>query len=125
MSESPKNKKEITEEFKQKIVRWVKLDDDLRKLRETVKEINDEKKQSEEYILAFMENIEEKEIAITDGKLTRQVSKLPEPLNKDNIQKAIAEVTKNESKAKELTDYILSSRKTKEKVALKRTKIRV
>jgi hypothetical protein len=125
MSESPKNKKEITEEFKQKIVRWVKLDDDLRKLRETVKEINDEKKQSEEYILAFMENIEEKEIAITDGKLTRQVSKLPEPLNKDNIQKAINDITKNEAKAKELTEYILSSRKTKEKVALKRTKIRV
>jgi hypothetical protein len=125
MSESPKGKKEITEEFKQKIIGWVKLDDDLRKLRETVKEINDEKKQNEEYILAYMENIEEKEIAITDGKLTRQVSKLPEPLNKDNIQKAIAEVTKNESKAKELTDYILSSRKTKEKVALKRTKIRV
>jgi len=125
MSDSPKGKKEVTEEFKQKIVRWVKLDDDLRKIRETVKEINDEKKQSEEYILAFMENIEEKEIAITDGKLTRQVSKLPEPLNKDNIQKAIAEVTKNDAKAKELTDYILSSRKTKEKVALKRTKIRV
>jgi hypothetical protein len=125
MSDSPKGKKEVTEEFKQKIVRWVKSDDDLRKIRETVKEINDEKKQSEEYILAFMENIEEKEIAITDGKLTRQVSKLPEPLNKDNIQKAIAEVTKNDAKAKELTDYILSSRKTKEKVALKRTKIRV
>ena len=125
MPESPKDKKEVTEEFKHKIVRWVKLDDDLRKLRETVKEINDEKKQAEEYILAFMENIEEKEIAITDGKLTRQVSKLPEPLNKDNIQKAIAEVTKNEAKAKELTEYILSTRKTKEKVALKRTKIRV
>ena len=125
MSESPKGKEKVTEEFKQKIVRWVKLDDDLRKIRETVKEINDEKKQAEEYILAFMENIEEKEIAITDGKLTRQVSKLPEPLNKDNIQKAIFEVTKNEGKSKELTDFILSSRKTKEKVALKRTKIRV
>lgn len=125
MAESPKNKSKVTEEFKQKIIGWVKLDDDLRKIRETVKEINDEKKQHEEYILAFMENIEEKEIAITDGKLSRHVSKLPEPLNKDNIQKAIAEVTKNDSKAKELTDYILSSRKTKEKVALKRTKIRV
>ena len=125
MPESPKGKKEVTEQFKQSIVRWVKLDDDLRKIRETTKEINDEKKQAEEYILTFMEAIEEKEIAITDGKLSRHVSKLPEPLNKDNIQKAITEVTKNEAKAKELTDYILSSRKTKEKVALKRTKIRV
>ena len=39
MPESP----EVTEEFKQKIVRWVKLDDDLRKIRETTKEINDDK----------------------------------------------------------------------------------
>jgi len=122
MPESPKNK--VTEEFKQKIIGWVKLDDDLRKIRETVKEINDEKKQHEEYILSFMENIEEKEIAITDGKLSRHVSKLPEPLNKDNIKKAINEVVKDDNKAQALTDHILTSRKTKEKVALKRTKIR-
>jgi hypothetical protein len=123
MSDSPKNK--ISEEFKQKIVQWVKLDDDLKKIRETVKEINDEKKQNEEYILAYMENMEEKEIGITGGKLSRHVSKLPEPLKKDNIQKAIQEVVKNENQARALTDHIINSRKTKEKISLKRTTIRV
>jgi hypothetical protein len=122
MSDSPKGK--ISEEFKQKIVRWVKLDDDLRKIRETQKEINDEKKQAEEYILAFLENIGEKEIAISDGKLSKQVTKLPEPLKKENIQKALSEITKDDNKAKALTEHILNSRKTKEKVALKRIKIR-
>lgn len=34
---------QVSNDFKNKIVRWVKLDDDLRKIRETVKEINDEK----------------------------------------------------------------------------------
>jgi hypothetical protein len=121
MSESPK----VTEEFKQKIIAWVKIDDDLKKIRETVKEIMDEKKQHEEYILAFMENMEQKEIAITDGKLSRQVTKTPEPLNKVHIQKALLEVVKDEGKTKALTEHILNSRKTKEKVALKRTKIRV
>jgi hypothetical protein len=120
MPESP----EVTEEFKQKIVRWVKLDDDLRKIRETTKEINDEKKQAEEYILAFMDNIEQKEIAISDGKLSKQVSKSMEPLNKTNIQSAINEVMKDDGKAKALTDHILSSRKSKEKVSIRRTKIR-
>jgi hypothetical protein len=123
MPDSPKEK--ITEEFKQKIVRWVKLDDDLRKIRETTKEINDEKKQAEEYILSFLENIGEKEIAISDGKLSKHVTKMPEPLKKDNIHKAIFEVMKDENKTKALTDHILDSRKTKEKIALKRTKIRV
>jgi hypothetical protein len=101
----------VTEEFKQKIVRWVKLDDDLRKIRETVKEITDEKKQSEEFILAFMENIEEKEIGIDGGKLSRNVTKMPEPLNKDNIKKSIAEVTKDDNLAQKVTDFILSNRK--------------
>jgi hypothetical protein len=121
----PESKEKITEEFKQKIVRWVKLDDDLRKIRETTKEINDEKKQAEEYILSFLENIGEKEIAISDGKLSKHVTKMPEPLKKDNIHKAIFEVMKDENKTKALTEHILDSRKTKEKIALKRTKIRV
>jgi hypothetical protein len=121
----PESKEKITEEFKQKIVRWVKLDDDLRKIRETIKEINDEKKQAEEYILSFLENIGEKEIAISDGKLSKHVTKMPEPLKKDNIHKAIFEVMKDENKTKALTEHILDSRKTKEKIALKRTKIRV
>lgn len=122
MAESPKGK--ISEEFKQKIVRWVKLDDDLRKINETTKEIKDEKKQAEEYILAYLENIGEKEIAISDGKLSKQVTKTPEPLKKENIQKALSEITKDDGKAKALTEHILNSRKTKEKVALKRIKIR-
>ena len=123
MSDSPKEKK-ISEEFKQKIVRWVKLDNDLRISRETQKEINDEKKQAEEYILAFLENIGEKEIAISDGKLSKQITKIPEPLKKENIQKAIQEIVKNEIQARAITDHIINSRKTKEKIALKRIKIR-
>jgi len=117
-------KKHISEEFKQKIVRWVKLDDDLRKIRETTKEINDEKKQAEEYILAYLENIGEKEIGINDGKLTKNVSKSQEPLKKENIQKALMDIVKEESKASLMTDHILKSRQTKEKITLKRIKIR-
>jgi len=121
MSETPKK---VSDEFKQKIVRWVKLDDDLRKIRETTKEINDEKKQAEEYILAYLENIGEKEVGINDGKLTRHVTKSQEPLKKENIQKALNDIVKDESKAGIMTDHILKSRQTKEKIALKRIKIR-
>ena len=119
--ESPK---QVSAEFKQKIVRWVKLDDDLRKIRETTKEINDEKKQSEEFILAYLDNIGEKEIGINDGKLTKHVSKSQEPLKKENIQKALNDIVKDESKAGTMADYILKSRQTKEKISLKRIKIR-
>jgi hypothetical protein len=119
--ESPK---QVSAEFKQKIVRWVKLDDDLRKIRETTKEINDEKKQAEEYILAYLENIGEKEVGLNDGKLVKNVSKSQEPLKKENIQKALFEIVKDDSKASAMTDHIIKSRASKEKITLKRIKIR-
>ena len=122
MAES--QKKQVSEEFKQKIVRWVKLDDDLRKIRETTKEINDEKKQAEEYILAYLENIGEKEVGINDGKLTKNVTKSQEPLKKENIHKALNDIVKDDAKAGLMTEHILKSRQTKEKITLKRIKIR-
>lgn len=66
---------EISNEFKQKIIRWVKIDDDLRNLRQTVKEMNDEKKQLDEYILEALKTLPGEEVGITDGKITRQVTK--------------------------------------------------
>ena len=123
MSDSPKEI-QVSNDFKNKIVRWVKLDDDLRKIRETVKEINDEKKQAEEYILSYLDNIGQSEIAIDDGKLTKQVSKSQAPLKKENIQKALYDITKDDSKASMMADYILKSRETKEKVSIRRVKER-
>jgi hypothetical protein len=115
---------QVSNDFKNKIVRWVKLDDDLRKIRETVKEINDEKKQAEEYILHYLDNIGQSEIAIDDGKLTKQVSKSQAPLKKENIQKALFDITKDDGKASMMADYILKSRETKEKVSIRRVKVR-
>lgn len=123
MSDSPKQI-QVSNDFKNKIIRWVKLDDDLRKIRETIKEINDEKKQAEEYILSYLDNIGQSEIAIDDGKLTKQVSKSQTPLKKENIQKAINDIVKDDSKASLMTDHILKSRETKEKISLRRVKVR-
>ena len=118
------NTPQVSEDFKKKIVQWVKLDDDLRKIRATVKDINDEKKQAEEYILSYLGNIGEKEISISDGKLSKHVTKTQEPLKKEHIQKAINEIIKDNVKASSMTDYIFKSRQSKEKVALKRIKIK-
>jgi len=123
MSDSPKQI-HVSNDFKNKIIRWVKLDDDLRKIRETVKEINDEKKQAEEYILSYLDNIGQSEIAIDDGKLTKQVSKSQAPLKKENIQKAINDIVKDDNKSSIITDHILKSRETKEKISIKRVKER-
>ena len=120
---SPKGN-HVSKEFKEKIIRWVKLDDDLRKIRETTKEINDEKKQHEQFILEYLETLEGQEIGISDGKLSRQVVKKQEPLKKENITKALFEIVKDDTKASAMCDHILKSRATTEKVSLKRTRVR-
>jgi hypothetical protein len=118
------DKQEVSEQFKQNIVRWVKLDDDLKKIRETVKEITEEKKQAEQYILSYLENIGQNDVAISDGKLSRLVSKTPTALKKENIQKAVNEIVKDDNKAHLMTEHILNSRETKQKVTLRRSKIK-
>lgn len=112
----------ISDDFKKAIVHWVKCDNDLRKIRETVKEINDEKKQREEYILSYLQNIDQKEIAISDGKLYKHITKSQAPLKKENIQKALNEIIKDDNKSSLMTEHILKSREIKEKISLKRFK---
>ena len=114
----------VSEQFKQTIINWVKMDDDLKKIRQTVKEINEEKKNSEQFILSYLKEVGEKEVAITDGKLTKHVSKSQEPLKKANIYNALVEIVKDDSKAAQITEHIINSRKSKEKISLKRSKLR-
>ena len=114
----------ITEEFRKNVLKWITLDDSLRELRAKVKEITNEKKQYEEFVLGFLENVEEKSIEIKDGKLSRNVSKTKSPLKKELIFKSLSEITNDPVKAKTMTDHILENRPMVERVNLKRTKNR-
>ena len=118
------NQQKVTKEFKDKVLRWVALDDELRNLRKKTKEINKEKKTNEEFILNFLESVDEKVVEIADGKLRRNVSKTKAPLKKAGILAALVQITGDSTKAKELTEHILNSRPDVERVNLKRTKNR-
>lgn len=118
------NQQKVTKEFKDKVLRWVTLDDELRNLRKKTKEINKEKKTNEEFILNFLESVDEKVVEIADGKLRRNISKTKAPLKKAGILAALVQITGDSTKAKELTEHILNSRPDVERVNLKRTKNR-
>ena len=118
------NQQKVTKEFKDKVLRWVSLDDELRNLRKKTKEINKEKKTNEEFILNFLESVDEKVVEIADGKLRRNVSKTKAPLKKAGILASLTQITGDALKAKELTEHILNSRPDVERVNLKRTKNR-
>ena len=124
-SENDENVQEkVTKEFKNKVLTWLSIDDQIREMREKTKVLTKEKKEHEEFILKFLENVGEKELAVSDGKLRRNVSKTKAPLNKASIQQALTDIVKDKTKATAMTEHIINSRPVVERVNLKRTKNR-
>jgi hypothetical protein len=115
---------QITEKFVNSIKKWVDLDDKMKKLKEDLKELTNQKKDFEVVILEEFEKLDTPVVAITDGKLRRNISKTQTPIKKDLIQKALLDHLKDEIKTKEIIDNMMKSRPVIERINLKRTKNR-
>lgn len=123
--ETQTEKKKVSPEFVQNVKRYLEVDDKLREIREKTKTLNAEKKTKEEFILNYLQAIEENEINVADGKLKRNVTKSQGPLKKEFIQIALTDIVGDAIKAQALTDHIIKSRPVTEKVSLRRSKNRV
>jgi hypothetical protein len=115
---------EITEEFVEVVKSWVTIDNEIRDKMAKIKELKDERKEFEVFILEYMDKINESVISISDGKLRRNKSSTKAGLKQETIQSALLDITQDQSKALEMTKYILDSRPMTERVNLKRTKNR-
>ena len=124
-NEDQENQKKVTKEFKDKVLKWVLLDNEIRQLKKKSRELTKEKKNNEKFILTFLESVDEKVIEIQDGKLRRNISKTKAPLKKAGILAALTQITGDGIKAKELTEHILNARPDVERVNLKRTKNKI
>ena len=112
----------LNDKFRHNVKKWISIDNDIRSIRSRTKELTKEKKEFEEYILNYLQEVGEKEFNIPDGKLRRNVYKSKAPLSKETIQKALAEIITDKSKCEDMTSHIINSRPLKERVSLKRTK---
>lgn len=115
---------QITNQFKQMVISWVEIDDQIRSINAKMKDLKTEKKEYEEKILDYLGSINENVIEITDGKLRRNVSKTKAALKQETIQTALEECVKDVEKASQMTHFILSKRPVVERINLKRTKNR-
>lgn len=111
----------VTNGFKNDVLTWINIDDQLREHRSAIRDLNKKKKEFESQIINYLTEVEEDSIQVKDGFLKKSVTKSKEPLKKDNIKSALVEITGDDSKAAMLTEHILKSRKETEKVSLKRT----
>ena len=109
------------EQFKELVCEWVKLDDIIRVKNAELKEIKNDKKSIEEYILECMNKIDEGVIDISDGKLRLNKTKTKSTLKQSIIQEALTELTKDNIQAQTMTKYILDKRPVVERMNLKRT----
>lgn len=115
------DKKQITEEFIEMVKSWVKIDDEIREHQHKIKELKNEKKDYEEFVLEYMNKIGENCISITGGKLRQTKTKTRSGLKQDMIQSAIYDLTKDSTKSMQMTKYIMEKRTITERVNLKRT----
>jgi len=114
----------VTAEFQEMVLKWVKMDDIIKEKTSEIKELKDEKKQYEEYIIHCIEQINKDMVLnINDGRgyLRRSVTKTTGALKKEVVQNVLNDLLKNPNKAMEVTEMIYKNRPQKEKITLKRT----
>jgi hypothetical protein len=114
----------VTKSFKNDVLKWVDIDDQLKMIRNKVKELNEEKKEYEGKIINFLTQVNEETVVIKDGKLSKNVMRCKAPLKKETIHKSLVELVGDTNKAMTMTEHIINSREITEKIKLSRTKNR-
>jgi len=123
--ENNESKKQVSKEFVETVKKYIEIDDKLKYIKKQSKVLNGDKKEHENYILNYLQSIDENVIDIPDGKLKRNISKTQAPLKKELIQKALIEIIGDSNKATLITDQIINSRPMLEKITLKRTTCKI
>jgi len=114
------SEEELKKKFKNIVISWVHLDDKIKIINSELKNMKDEKKQYEEFILSFMEKYNENMITLSNGILKKSVSQTKQSIKEEMIQEVIEEFTKDMEQAYSITQKIIQKREVNEKVTLKR-----
>ena len=118
--ESEVSEEELKKKFRNIVISWVQLDDKIKAINSELKNMKDEKKQYEDFILSFMEKYNENMITLSNGILKKNVSQTKQSINEEMINEVIEEFTKDVEQAYTITQKIIQKRQVNEKVTLKR-----
>lgn len=113
----------IIDDLKEMILNWLTLDDKAKEVSLSLKDINNEKKQFESYILDYMTKLNKPAIDTTSGKLIKDEKKTKKALKEDIVIGALTEITGDKHKATEFTKIIFDKRPEVENIKLKRMKL--
>jgi hypothetical protein len=112
---------ELKDEFREKVVSYVKSDDKIRELQKLIKEQQKLKKDSEEAILRHLERLGESMINISGGKIRKNQYESKGALKKEFIKDSILDKIKDPKVVEDILAKIEDKRENKINISLKRT----
>lgn len=110
------------DEFKNTVKSYLQIDNDIKKLRQTVKEKNNQKNVLMPKIMEFMSNYNIEDLNTQDGVLRYKKTFVKASLSQKNIKSKIIDFFDNSKKSEELTKYLFDDREKIEKISLRRLK---
>jgi len=112
---------ETKEELIVNIKEWIKIDNEIAKLKKEIKERNDKKKLLTSSLMIVMKKNEIDCFDINGGALVYKQNKVKKPINAKTLMISLTNYYKNDaSKVEELTKYILDNREEQVKETLRR-----
>lgn len=114
---------EPSKDFTEKVIKYVTIDNLIKKKNEELKELKDQKKPCEKFIIEYLEDIDQNEVKITNGQLKRAVTTRQKAITKLLIKTVLVKHGIAEDKIKTILKDI-DSRPSSQSVALKRINTR-
>ena len=114
------NKQDV-DKFKQICKQWLALNADIKKLQDAIKVRRQFQSELTPKMMGFMKEQNIEDLDTGDGKLKYTISNRKAPLNKDNIQKKLAEYFKDNKKAESVATFLMENRDIVQSERLSRT----
>jgi hypothetical protein len=111
----------VSKEFQENVIKFVTLDNLTRRKDLEAKEIKQQRKPCEDFVLKYLSTLEENAVDITGGHLRVNKSEQKMPVTKDMIKDAIKKKVANPEVVEAILKDIEESRPKKTRVNLKRT----
>ena len=105
--------------FEQQIQQWVAIDNQMKILNDTIKDLRDKKHNISQQINTHIEN-KYTSVKISDGQLKFVKIKETQQLTFKYLETCLSEIIKNEEQVKKIVDYIKNKREIKYVSEIKR-----
>lgn len=108
------------QKLKESVNEYLKIDNEINTLQAAIKERKTKKTELSGFILGAMKNNEIQQMNINNEKLVYSVTQSKKPLNKEYLNNVLTDYFRNNDKALDVINHILTNRTKVEKVKLKR-----